>query len=153
MKKRMKMKKYAAGGMSDDDEGYDAYTTRVVDEDTDEVIYEKPGPKYKESKPAAKKAEPKKAAPKKVEDDTSAYFGRARPRTAPTAKSSPGLMESLRSLYNRPRTYATPAEEERARKLVDAKSGGMKKGGSVKSSASRRADGIAQRGKTKGRMI
>ena len=30
---------------------------------------------------------------------------------------------------------------------------GMKKGGSVKSSASRRADGIAMRGKTKGRLI
>lgn len=30
---------------------------------------------------------------------------------------------------------------------------GMKKGGSVKSSASRRADGIATKGKTKGRMI
>jgi len=29
----------------------------------------------------------------------------------------------------------------------------MKKGGSVRSSASKRADGIAQRGKTKGRMI
>jgi len=30
---------------------------------------------------------------------------------------------------------------------------GMKKGGSVKSSASRRADGIAVKGKTKGRII
>ena len=30
---------------------------------------------------------------------------------------------------------------------------GMRKGGAVKSSASRRADGIAQRGKTKGRMV
>jgi hypothetical protein len=29
----------------------------------------------------------------------------------------------------------------------------MAKGGSVKSSASRRADGIAQRGKTKGRFV
>jgi hypothetical protein len=29
----------------------------------------------------------------------------------------------------------------------------FKKGGSVKSSASRRADGIAQRGKTRGRVI
>ena len=29
----------------------------------------------------------------------------------------------------------------------------MKKGGMVKSSASRRADGCAQRGKTKGRMV
>jgi hypothetical protein len=31
--------------------------------------------------------------------------------------------------------------------------GVFKKGGSVKSSASRRADGIAQRGKTKGRFV
>jgi len=30
---------------------------------------------------------------------------------------------------------------------------GMKKGGSVKSSASKRADGIAKKGKTKGRMV
>jgi hypothetical protein len=30
---------------------------------------------------------------------------------------------------------------------------GLKKGGSVKSSASKRADGIAQKGKTKGRMV
>lgn len=30
---------------------------------------------------------------------------------------------------------------------------GMKKGGVVKSSASKRADGIAQRGKTKGKML
>jgi len=30
---------------------------------------------------------------------------------------------------------------------------GMKKGGVVKSSASKRADGCAQRGKTKGRMV
>jgi hypothetical protein len=29
----------------------------------------------------------------------------------------------------------------------------MAKGGSVRSSASRRGDGIAQRGKTKGRMV
>jgi hypothetical protein len=34
-----------------------------------------------------------------------------------------------------------------------AEAGGMKRGGSVKSSASKRADGIASRGKTKGRMI
>ena len=31
--------------------------------------------------------------------------------------------------------------------------GGMKKGGAVKSSASKRADGCAVRGKTKGRMV
>jgi hypothetical protein len=32
-------------------------------------------------------------------------------------------------------------------------SSGMKKGGMVKSSASKRADGIAKKGKTKGRMV
>jgi hypothetical protein len=37
--------------------------------------------------------------------------------------------------------------------VIKAPAAGMKKGGSVRSSASRRADGIAQRGKTKGRMI
>lgn len=50
-------------------------------------------------------------------------------------------------------------EEEAKRAEVAAKAqGGMKKGGVVKakskaSSASRRADGIASKGKTKGRMI
>jgi hypothetical protein len=38
-------------------------------------------------------------------------------------------------------------EEERKRRAA----GGMKKGGAV--SASRRADGIAQRGKTRGKMV
>jgi hypothetical protein len=41
-------------------------------------------------------------------------------------------------------TEMSPTEEEPT---------GMKKGGKVKSSASKRADGIAQRGKTKGRMV
>ena len=41
-------------------------------------------------------------------------------------------------------------DTEEARRRV--RSAGMKKGGSV-SSASKRADGIAQRGKTRGRMI
>ena len=34
-----------------------------------------------------------------------------------------------------------------------AEAGGMKRGGSVRSSASRRADGIAQRGKTRGKLV
>jgi len=52
-------------------------------------------------------------------------------------------------------------EEERRRKEEEATAqaaGGMKRGGKVKKyagggSASKRADGIAQRGKTKGRMV
>lgn len=38
-------------------------------------------------------------------------------------------------------------------KQVGKKALGMKKGGMVKSSASRRADGCAVKGKTKGRMV
>ena len=43
-------------------------------------------------------------------------------------------------------------EEEKARQGGAPTGTGMKKGGKV-SSASKRADGIAQRGKTKGRMV
>jgi hypothetical protein len=35
----------------------------------------------------------------------------------------------------------------------ETKDKGMKKGGSVKSSASKRADGIAKKGKTRGKMV
>ena len=43
--------------------------------------------------------------------------------------------------------------EEEEEKAKAAAAGGMKKGGSVKSSVSSRADGIAMRGKTKGRFV
>ena len=41
----------------------------------------------------------------------------------------------------------------RIREAKESRTQGMKKGGSVKSSASRRADGIAKKGKTRGRMV
>lgn len=44
-------------------------------------------------------------------------------------------------------------EKEYDERLSSDMAGGYKRGGAVKSSASRRADGIAQRGKTKGRYI
>ena len=40
-----------------------------------------------------------------------------------------------------------------AAKMADARGRAMKKGGMVKSSASKRADGIAQKGHTRGRMV
>jgi hypothetical protein len=49
------------------------------------------------------------------------------------------------SLYKR--LTAADIEEENKKKM------GMKKGGQVKSSASKRADGCAQRGKTRGKMV
>jgi hypothetical protein len=45
------------------------------------------------------------------------------------------------------------ARQRRAAEEERFMSGGMKKGGVVKSSASKRADGIATKGKTRGRMI
>ena len=51
------------------------------------------------------------------------------------------------------------AEQERLQKNMENETKGKKptvkkaKGGSIKSSASKRGDGIAQRGKTKGRMV
>ena len=48
---------------------------------------------------------------------------------------------------------ADQANAERQAKIAAQYAGGMKKGGKVKvSSASKRADGIAQRGKTRGKM-
>lgn len=53
--------------------------------------------------------------------------------------------------------YENEEEERRAQEQAAAEQAaaqGMKKGGKVKmSSASKRADGIAQRGKTKGKMV
>jgi hypothetical protein len=44
-------------------------------------------------------------------------------------------------------------EEEKRRMEEQAAAQGMKKGGVIKSSASKRADGIATKGKTKGRIV
>lgn len=58
-----------------------------------------------------------------------------------------------------PKAKRTPQVEEAIQEMQDAKMRkrisdmGYAKGGSVKSSASRRADGIAQRGKTRGKMM
>ena len=66
--------------------------------------------------------------------------------------------EYLEKKYNRPvYNYEQNKKSEAAAELLrESRRGqGMKKGGAVKkaSSASKRADGIAQRGKTRGRMI
>ena len=60
----------------------------------------------------------------------------------------------------RPRTEAKRIPLEKIEEMMgETKEGkklpekNLRKGGSVKSSASRRADGIAQRGKTKGRFV
>lgn len=53
-----------------------------------------------------------------------------------------------RDVYNKLQNL----REEEA-EVLEQRAKGMKKGGAVKSSASKRGDGIAQRGKTRGRML
>jgi flagellar hook protein FlgE len=52
----------------------------------------------------------------------------------------------------RQQAAAEQANADRQAKIAASTSGGMKKGGKV-SSASSRADGIAQRGKTRGKIV
>jgi hypothetical protein len=62
--------------------------------------------------------------------------------------------EIAREEQMRQEAAAEQANAERQAEITARYAGGMKKGGKVKvSSASKRADGIAQRGKTRGKMI
>jgi hypothetical protein len=61
---------------------------------------------------------------------------------------NPKLLQGMGVAGNLAYKSINDREDEKVRQAA-----GMKKGGSVKSSASRRADGIASRGKTKGRML
>ena len=74
------------------------------------------------------------------------------PRTAKRNFIRDYVMEGNKPV---PQKYVDYAEQE-AREAANEErreTRGFKKGGAVKSSASKRADGIAQRGKTKGRMV
>jgi hypothetical protein len=101
--------------------------------------YERIRQEGKERRAAAKESEPKK-------ESTSSRRGQRGPKTEVPARPS--------------RAFSTPA----SRKAWDEKYGdkydssgnrkpGMKAGGMVKSGASKRADGIATKGKTRGRII
>ena len=102
-----------------------------------------------------KKAEPKKAAPKKEEpEDTTprakatdkvgaGYENIGKTTTPPKKRGGIGPYHAFEGVTD----YFSKLREGRKRP------GEMKKGGVVKSSASKRADGIAQRGKTKGRIV
>jgi hypothetical protein len=136
-------------------------------------------PAAKKTTTPAKKAEPA-AQPKKVEskrglmDEPPAKLGsqgsfKFDSKAAEDVKSTPkpaddaskktnkygiGPYGAFGSIHKAMSEYKTPAEvrSEERRKRENKELAGMKKGGVVKSSASRRADGIAQRGKTKGRI-
>ena len=117
------MKKYASGGMSQSD-------------------------RYR----ALEKAEREDSRmPSEANKDTQAEFDR---------RVSAGEDYSVKTLMEAKQAAEAPYRiknmREDARKSTSdilRRPIGMKKGGSVKSSASKRADGIAQRGKTRGRMV
>lgn len=69
----------------------------------------------------------------------------APPNPVPGVGMRPGVTGLERAAAMSGRTMPVPG--------VGMRPAGMKKGGAVKSSASKRADGIAQRGKTRGKMV
>ena len=81
----------------------------------------------------------------RYDDPTSSFGERV---TSPFRRLTSGDLFGQRKVERVARGAGVDTEEARRR----VRSAGMKKGGSV-SSASKRADGIAQRGKTRGRMI
>ena len=68
---------------------------------------------------------------------------------AESAESLMGEVDNMANTIN----YGTTTPTGGNQPVGFAAVAGMKKGGMVKSSASKRADGCAQRGKTKGRMV
>jgi len=126
---------------------------------------DKPAPKtesvtkttVKTEAPAPKSSEPAKAEePTKSREFYRDMSGKMREKTASSRPDLGAMIGSgasklgsfLASGYQKPEKYMTATEKE---SKMRAGSSSYAKGGSV-SSASRRADGIAQRGKTRGKM-
>jgi hypothetical protein len=79
--------------------------------------------------------------------------GNKKMRSAAVREEMMGMMrsgEAPKDMKERLDKVGRESDDEYRR---ETKGKGMKKGGSVKSSASKRADGIAKKGKTKGRMV
>jgi hypothetical protein len=95
---------------------------------------------------------------KEVDADLENFSGKVK-RNKATAKSAPelkdisdfaneGINEQIRQLRKARQTGVGAGRGE-----VDPNADGKKKGGMIRSKASSRADGIAQRGKTKGKYL
>jgi len=112
-----------------------------------------PAPKAEPPKAEPSKAEPPKAEPPKTESSGARQgtFKRGLREFLGIDKE-----ESVRGVNVPSGASAVERMKKMKEEKYSKKSGGSvsyKSGGSVKSSASRRADGIAQRGKTRGRMV
>jgi hypothetical protein len=116
---------------------------------TSETVKATPKPMRKSAPKAAPKSEARKAA--EETDETKMSLAERAKMSRERARAGSGATD-MRSVGERIRSAM--AGKDRGGNTVDfAGSGmGMKRGGSV-SSASRRADGIASKGKTKGTMV
>ena len=164
MKKQMKMnkkvKRYDDGGYVDDeDSGFGPYATMVTDDDG-EVAYQAEERMPRSMAPVVRKAARTEAARRSAvqarkasEDYSSAARNKyMEARGYDEASKNKSLSsEDRRAMLGR-YTKAMNDYDTLGRASKYAESKGMKKGGSV-SSASKRADGCAQRGKTKGRLV
>jgi hypothetical protein len=93
---------------------------------------------------------PIKIVPK---EDKKTYDGNEKMRSAAVREEMMDMMragEAPKDMKDRLDKVGRESDSEYRRETKDK---GMKKGGSVKSSASKRADGIAIKGKTRGRMV
>ena len=97
-------------------------------------------PKSESSKPSVKEESTEKPKSKSFAEKQEAAGEKMRGAYRGTAES---IRNALTPTASNPRI---------SRELTDIRTN-MKKGGTVKSSASKRADGIARRGKTRGRMV
>jgi len=84
-------------------------------------------------------------------DKTFEYMGKK--YTTEMAPSKPKAETKTTSSPATPKQLGFKAPPRMSAEARVKKERGMKSGGSVKSSASKRADGCAQRGKTRGRMV
>lgn len=156
MKKQMKMKRY--NGEEESEVSYvdedSPESQKVYRRDLSEVSDEERMPRRVAAAGPKKPVTKKSAAPRKASED---YVSAARnkymeARGYDEASKNKNLSsEDRRAMLGR-YTQAMKDYDTLGRASKYAESKGMKKGGSV-GSASRRADGIAQRGKTRGKMI
>lgn len=167
---KRKIKRFNVGGMDDYESSDDAKNLRLAaDREAVEYEGEKIAKPLREAAAAAK-AEPMKMASFREAfkeargrgDKTFEYMGKkystemAKPKSESKVPSGPRLSdtgdEAERLIRRRPSPMAGLKTSIPRTSLGMADIGSYKKGGKV-GSASKRADGIAQRGKTRGRMI
>ena len=142
-------RKKAAKAKSDDREDDDSYNRkelRTRDTDTRGTMARSGRMGFRREAPSE---EQKQRNAERFADTAMTGIGAAMGAGAIGAGVRAGAKEAARNIM-RNKQREMFGSTSAARKFAEA--GGMKKGGSV-SSASKRADGIAQRGKTKGRVL